>query len=378
MKKNTHIKVLFVLGFCLQILAQISFSFTDTFNLLEPIDFIHWTLLIGYVLIIPGVLHFSKGKFSKVGVPITMAGIMASIGMCTIDFVLWSFNSNLEERANMYYHLVAEPAIWPVFISVGPTLLFVGLSIQSFDYINTNLKGMFITLFGSITTGIGGLLLPQEYHAVMLIGYIVFVIGLFILFLPKKQENTKHNKLYDYLFLTGILFEVIGQLLFVLVSVYDLKPIDFAHWSLFLGVAFAIPKMVNFPKGIITYIGTPIAMAGAICILGMCLLDFIWWSQPNQEIRNEFASHLSQFPSIWDVFIKKGTGYFNIGLFILSLNYLRQNKLGVLVILIATLFIFGIIPIPYKMIIGYLTTLIGFGLLFFTKTTINEHKDKQI
>jgi hypothetical protein len=103
----------------------------------------------------------------------------------------------------------------------------------------------------------------------------------------------------------------------------------------------------------------------------MCVLDFIWWSQPNQEVRNEFAGHLSKFPSIWKPFITSGPKYLNIGLFFLSLNYIKNSKIGVLIIAITTLIFVNLIPIPFKLIVGYSLTLIGFGLIFLKKEKKN-------
>ena len=105
---------------------------------------------------------------------------------------------------------------------------------------------------------------------------------------------------YKILFVIGLLFESIGQILLSKGNdfVYALKPIDFAHWSLLAGAAFLIPQIGQFPKKIFSYIGVPVTIIGIVCIIGMCVLDFIWWSQPTQEIRSEFAGQISKVPSI--------------------------------------------------------------------------------
>ena len=174
---------------------------------------------------------------------------------------------------------------------------------------------------------------------------------------------------YKILFLIGLALELSGQILLAQGNefVYNLTPIDFAHWSLLLGVTFLIPQVVSFPNKVFSYLGIPVAIIGIVCIIGMCVLDFIWWSQPNQEIRNEFASHLSKFPSIWKPFITIGPKFLNIGIFLLSLNYFKQHKLGVLTITIATLIFLNLIPVPFKLVFGYSITLIGFGLIFLKK-----------
>ena len=183
---------------------------------------------------------------------------------------------------------------------------------------------------------------------------------------------------FKILFIIGLLFEVIGQLLLAQGNdfVYALKPIDFAHWSLLLGVALMIPQVVSFPNKLFNYIGAPIALIGIVSMIGMCVLDFVWWSQPTQEIRNEFATHLSKFPSIWKTFITTGPTFLNAGLLILSFNYLKQNKLGVFLVILASLIIYFGRFIPYRLIYGYLITAVGFSWLFYQKKRTNEYETK--
>jgi hypothetical protein len=47
------------------------------------------------------------------------------------------------------------------------------------------------------------------------------------------------------------------------------------------------------------------------------------------------------------------------------LNYLKTEKLAVILVLIASLIMWHIIPLPERVIFGYAITLIGFGIIFF-------------
>lgn len=187
---------------------------------------------------------------------------------------------------------------------------------------------------------------------------------------------------YKIIFIIGLVIFLIGQ--FILAQgnefVYSLKPIDFAHWSLLVGMVCLIPQVVSFPKKIFSFIGIPITLIGITCGIGMCVLDFIFWSFPNDEMRQEFANHITQVPAIWQVFIVIGPSskVFNVGLLILSLNYLKENKVGVGFILVADLILWHIIPLPFQLIFGYSLTLIGFSLIFFRKETKNSQEQKMI
>lgn len=176
------------------------------------------------------------------------------------------------------------------------------------------------------------------------------------------------ENIYRILFLMGIAFEVIGQLLLAQGNdfVYSLRPIDFAHWSLLLGVVLMIPQVVSFPKSIYSSIGIPMVIIGIACIIGMCVLDFIWWSLPGEAERIEFTRHISDVPSIWKPFIAIGPSskIFNGGLFILALNYIKQQKVAVALIFLATLILLQIIPLPFRLVFGYSLTLIGFSIIF--------------
>lgn len=177
---------------------------------------------------------------------------------------------------------------------------------------------------------------------------------------------------YKILFLTGLAFEIAGQVLLARGNefVYQQRPIDFAHWLLLLGVVFLFPQVISFPNKLWTYLGAPVAVAGIVCVIGMCVLDFIWWSLPDQEARNELADHLSTIPSIWKPFITTGTGFLYWGLLILGLNYVKQHLVGVALVLLGVLMIFRVIPIPFRLVFGQVAILIGYGLIFFNKPEI--------
>lgn len=184
---------------------------------------------------------------------------------------------------------------------------------------------------------------------------------------------------YKTFFVLGLILILSGQILLAQDNdfVYNQEPIDFAHWLLLIGVVMMIPQVVNLPTKIYSYIGIPLTLIGIICIIGMCVLDFIWWSFPNEAMRSEFTSHISQVPSIWKPFITIGPSskVFNLGLLILSMNYFEKRKLGIGILLIANLILWHIIPIPYRLVFGYALTAIAFSLILFPKEDKNKTPD---
>ncbi|GAB2782013.1 hypothetical protein GCM10027275_27280 [Rhabdobacter roseus] len=209
---------------------------------------------------------------------------------------------------------------------------------------------------------------------------LMFVYTDVVAHLDNKKDDTKMvaiklNITNKTLFIVGLALFLIGQVLLAKGNdfVYNQEPIDFAHWFLLIGVTLLIPQTVSFPKNNISLIGIPLTLVGIVCTIGMCVLDFIWWSFPNQELRTEFTNHISNVPSIWKPFITIGPSskIFNLGLLVLSLNYFKKAKLGILIIFIANLILWHIIPLPFRLIFGYVLTLIGFSVLFFGKGNEN-------
>ncbi len=182
---------LFALGLIVLLIAQISFSVpADTINLKEPIDFIHWALLIGIVLMIPYSLTFSHGLYHRIGAPITFVGLVCNIGMCTVDFVIWTYRDNADEWNAFVEHLMDEPAVWQVFITVGPPLIFVGLAIQAMGYLKDHAIASISAFIGSLIIGVGGLVFT-DYRIIFIAGYVIFVAAL--VYLAFKDNRGPHS-----------------------------------------------------------------------------------------------------------------------------------------------------------------------------------------
>lgn len=172
-------------------------------------------------------------------------------------------------------------------------------------------------------------------------------------------------KVYQAFFLVGILFELIAQIIFRFGITWN-KPIDFPHWFLLLGVVFMIPQVISFPDKIYSYVGIPVMLAAITGAIGMCVIDFTFWSyQTDYEARDAFYAHISKVPIIWKPFMRIGPNLINWGLLLLSLNYLDSKacRWGVFVIIFAT--ILTKMPIPYRLVFVYAFTLVGYGIIFY-------------
>ncbi|MCM4166146.1 hypothetical protein KCTC52924_03067 [Arenibacter antarcticus] len=155
----------------------------------KPIDFAHWLNLIGAVLLINFNRIFPKNKIGKIGSLLTSLGVIAFIGLNTIDFISWSFADDIVSRKAFYNQLSNTPAIAFPIVYVGPSLLFLGLSIHALNFIKSNLIGCIMTVLGAVFMGLGYFLWSNLVYTAL--GCTIFVIGLLLLL--NKIDCIEHN-----------------------------------------------------------------------------------------------------------------------------------------------------------------------------------------
>ena len=104
-------------------------------------------------------------------------------------------------------------------------------------------------------------------------------------YLKKLNQN-------EILFLLGLFTYTVGQyLIFIyfndLEKLHNQEPIDFSHWLMIFGVLLLIPQIGNFPKSRWNYISSPTLILGIGLIIGMCVLDFVFWSLKNLNLKDK-------------------------------------------------------------------------------------------
>jgi len=183
----------------------------------------------------------------------------------------------------------------------------------------------------------------------------------------KDLHKRAHMGLPEFWFLSGLLIYTVGQfLIFVFYNDIDAlhsqEPYDFAHWCMLLGVLCLIPQIGSFPESRLGLAGTPLLILGIGLIVGMCVIDFVFWSIDSPEFKSEVASHLIGTPAIWVPFMTASGKIFNLGLLISSFRYLRRSKAGSSVVLVGTLIIY--MGGGWLNVLGYIVLTAGFYLNF--------------
>ena len=151
-----------------------------------PIDFAHWFNLIGACFLLSFNDVFPKNRFNSFASFVTTLGVIAHIGLCTIDFIMSSYGINDLAREELSQHISNVPSILYPFVIVGPSLLFIGLSLHALYFIKTNVISFLMVFLSSLAIGFSFFILKNGVY--MLLSCVVFVLGLGLL-LFRKEEN---------------------------------------------------------------------------------------------------------------------------------------------------------------------------------------------
>tara|TARA_R110000737_G_scaffold303139_1_gene310303 strand:+ start:159 stop:728 length:570 start_codon:yes stop_codon:yes gene_type:complete len=183
------LKILGIIGLVFLIINQIMLTKGDEFLQAQQIDFAHWFLLFGALFTISFSYIFPKSIFNTIATVLTILGIIAHIGMATIDFVIWSFGDDHAGMTDLILQLRSKPLIWLPFMSIGPSLLFIGLATHAWKFIKTHPLSSILTIGGSIMMGLSAFLWGDNLLVVL--AYIIFSAGLVLLIYRKEKKSIK-------------------------------------------------------------------------------------------------------------------------------------------------------------------------------------------
>jgi hypothetical protein len=153
----------------------------------EPIDFAHWFNLIGATLLISFNKVFPKNNLNSIASFLTTLGVIAHIGLCTIDFIMWSFGNDELAKMELSKHISNVPSILYPFVIIGPSLLFVGLAIHALNFIKTNTINSLMVIIGAPLVGFSFFILKDGIY--MLLSCLIFALGLILLLYRNEKES---------------------------------------------------------------------------------------------------------------------------------------------------------------------------------------------
>lgn len=179
-----------LLGIFLFVISYIMFSQGAKLSYFQqPIDFAHWFNLIGAVLLLSFNNVFPKNKLNTLASFLTWLGVIAHVGLCTIDFIMWSFGNNDAAKTELSEHISNTPSILYPFIIVGPSLLFIGLALHASNFIKSHTIKALMVILGAPAVGFSFFILKDGIY--MVISCLIFSLGLILLLF--RKDNPKYN-----------------------------------------------------------------------------------------------------------------------------------------------------------------------------------------
>lgn len=175
------------------------------------------------------------------------------------------------------------------------------------------------------------------------------------------------NKTDKILLLLGIFSYWIGQTWIVNTGsmTKDEIAIDAIHWFMLVGAALMIPYAARLPRKGIALVSSPLWLIGIVLTIGMCVLDFVFWSLPAPTFSGAVATELIASDPLWVPFINYPGKPFTIGLALTGLLFWKLSKPATALVLIGgtVIMAWGIGSNPY----GYAVVFAGFALGFWTE-----------
>jgi hypothetical protein len=152
---------------------------------LRPLDWSHWLLLLGAVTLTWRLTEIPVRWLGRLGRLATAAGGAAFIGMSVIDFSLWALPTEAAREA-FASRVLQAPAISLPFLSVGPSLLFLGLGAMVLEWVAAMRWRVGLVLGGIVLVGVG-----QFGHARWLVvaGHLVILAGLGAMWLRARWRE---------------------------------------------------------------------------------------------------------------------------------------------------------------------------------------------
>lgn len=154
---TTTDRALFLSGLALFAVAMSGFfAFGPTSKADSAIDGFHWILLAGAVLQLPFAVNNREGLLDRAAAIVMTIGLVCTIGMCVVDFVLWALPSD-SLRETVAGELIATPSVWPVFMNYGPEeVLYAGYSLASLSALRETKLGPLLVMAGTTLAIAGG------------------------------------------------------------------------------------------------------------------------------------------------------------------------------------------------------------------------------
>lgn len=167
------------------------------------------------------------------------------------------------------------------------------------------------------------------------------------------------------IFLCGLIAYLAGQVVINLMGAVSRAqtPVDYAHWLMLIGAVLMLPFALRRPMTGLHLLIAPVLVLGVVSVIGMCVLDIMFWSLPDVPYKNDLAMRLMDSPMLWGPFMQWGPNeVFTLGVALPALIYWRRSRAGVGLVALGG-FLIAIGPSWFN-VSGYTLMVFGYGLSF--------------
>ncbi|MEL7120580.1 MAG: hypothetical protein AAFO07_14100 [Bacteroidota bacterium] len=181
-----------IIGLLLIFVSQLLLSFGYDFLMAQrPVDFAHWSLFLGAILLFGLWFTLPDNFFKGIGLSMMTLGIGGITGMCTIDFILWAAHSNPEVKKELFFIISNEPSIMYAFLVIGPTLFYMGLGISTYGLFSRFKWQVIAVNIGVGMIGLGHMILNNRI--VPVVGAVLLMVSLLSIIGFPLSDKTEHQ-----------------------------------------------------------------------------------------------------------------------------------------------------------------------------------------
>jgi len=170
-KTGTYVGLVFLA------VSHIMLAFGHDFLMAQkPVDFAHWFMLLGALLLFSLWFTMPNSATKKIGLALMSLGIVGIAGMCMIDFLLWSMGNDSESKSSLFQYISNTPSIQIPFMILGPALFYTGMCIATYALFFKYKWQVIMLNIGAMLIGLDHMILHKGLYAA--IGGILLLVGL--------------------------------------------------------------------------------------------------------------------------------------------------------------------------------------------------------
>ena len=173
MKNQNLLAFALVLIFISQLLMSFGYDFLMS---QQPIDFAHWSLLIASIMMLALWNVLPPHFFKKIGLSLMTLGVAGTIGMCTLDILLWAAHHQPETKGAILHIINGTPSLQFPFLIVGPALFYSGICISTYGLFSQLKWQVVLVNLGGLMIGLGHMVLKN--HNWPAVGALILMIGM--------------------------------------------------------------------------------------------------------------------------------------------------------------------------------------------------------